>query len=220
MAHFLSHTRTRKTWAWNTLKNRGKIPTKVVQEKAGLNDPNFHLLISLMHNFWTGNFQLNYNFFFRTENLYRFVWSNYNTIIDDQYMNKNQSMVILDRKTDRPTEGLMEGEWINYQRMEELMGEVNGKMDGRNKRKRISIWMDNEQMDGWMNIWMRWLGKYQLVCNSRGRAGKSSDPIYPLFKKAMSGSQNPLTRNKGTTTVEFLLSGPIIVWKKTKLKLS
>lgn len=54
-------------------------------------------------------------------------------------MNKNQSMVILDRKTDRPTEGLMEGEWINYQRMEELMDEVNGKMDGRNKRKRISI---------------------------------------------------------------------------------
>ena len=63
-------------------------------------------------------------------------------------MNKNQSMVILDRKTDRPTEGLMEGEWINCQRMEELMGEVNGKMDGRNKRKRISILMDNEQMDG------------------------------------------------------------------------
>lgn len=54
-------------------------------------------------------------------------------------MNKNQSMVILDRKTDRPTEGLMEGEWINCQRMEELMGEVNGKMDVRNKRKRISI---------------------------------------------------------------------------------
>ena len=56
-------------------------------------------------------------------------------------------MAILDRKIDRPTEELMEGEWIDCQRMEELMGEVNGKMDGRNKRKRISIeWITNRWM--------------------------------------------------------------------------